>query len=206
MAVSPQSGARRVDGRTARSQRTRDSIVDALFALLDEGMPAPTVHEIADRAGVSSRTIFQHFHDRELLFAELSARQAERVRPMMRRVPADGPLEERVDAIVEQRRRVYELISPMRRSAVLTAPFSDTTERALADFRAYKRRDLARVFAAEIEARPAKQRACLAAALGAAGSWSHWEALRTEQGLSEKQAAGALRRTLLALLTTPGDG
>jgi AcrR family transcriptional regulator len=54
------------------------------------------VHDlIAARAGVSERTIFQHFPDREALLVVVAERQTERVIAMLKPIASDGPLEER---------------------------------------------------------------------------------------------------------------
>ena len=45
----------RVDGRTARSERTRTAIVDAHLQLIREGDLRPTAEKIAKQAGVSLR-------------------------------------------------------------------------------------------------------------------------------------------------------
>ena len=68
-----------LDGRVARSHRTRAAIVDALISLLEEGNVQPTVEEIAARAGVAPRTVFQHYADREALFAAVSERRQARL-------------------------------------------------------------------------------------------------------------------------------
>jgi AcrR family transcriptional regulator len=191
-----------IDGRIARSQRTRAGIVEALMDLLHEGNVQPTVEEIAARAGVAPRTVFQHYAHREALFAAVTERQVERIRPLMQPIEADGPFEERLDAVVAQRAAVYELIAPVRRAALLMEPFSEHTHGAVAGFRELKRRDLVRIFEAELAERPANRRPLLEAALGASASWSAWDALRTQQGLDPEQAAAVMRGTLRALLTT----
>src|SRR3989442_631472 len=104
-----------VDGRTARAHRTRRAVVDALLALIEEGDVRPTAPRIAERAGVSLRSIFQHYTDLETLFAELTNRQLERLGEVARRLPRDGPFEERLDAFVTQRAKVLELLTPVRR-------------------------------------------------------------------------------------------
>ena len=53
----------RIDGRLARSARTRHAVVDALLDLLGEGDLRPTAARIAERAGVSLRIVFHHFED-----------------------------------------------------------------------------------------------------------------------------------------------
>jgi TetR/AcrR family transcriptional regulator, regulator of autoinduction and epiphytic fitness len=190
-----------LDGRVARSHRTRAAIVDALVTLLEAGNVQPTIEEIAARASVAPRTVFQHFADREALFAAVSAQRAAQLDELMGAIDAGGTLEQRLADVVAQRARVFEWIAPVRRAALLMEPFSDSAREALEGFRSAKRGELARVFAAEIAACPERERATLVAALSAAGSWSYWAALREQQGLDVEQASAALHRTLLALVT-----
>jgi AcrR family transcriptional regulator len=190
-----------LDGRVARSRRTRAAIVEALVGLLEEGHPQPTVEEIAARAGVAPRTVFQHYADREALFAAVSEHREARLQELMGDVDPGAPLAERVEQVVAQRARVFEWIAPVRRGALLMEPFSPAVHASLEAFRAAKRDELARVFAAELAACADEgERATLAAALGAAASWSSWDALRVQQGLGVEDASAALALTLRALL------
>ncbi len=84
--------AARLDGRRARALRARDAIVDALLDLMQEGQVRPTAAQIAARAGVSLRTVFQHFRDLEALFAAAADRQTARLLALAGEVPATGPL------------------------------------------------------------------------------------------------------------------
>ena len=189
-----------LDGRVARSHRTRAAIVEALIALLEEGNPQPTVEEIAARASVAPRTVFQHYADREALFAAVSAHREEHLQDLMGVVDPRAPLAERIDLIVAQRCRVFEWIAAVRRGALLMEPFSASVHEALDGFRTAKRLELERVFAAEIAACPERERATLVSALGVAGSWSTWDALRSHQHLDAEAASAVLARTLRALL------
>jgi AcrR family transcriptional regulator len=189
-----------LDGRVARSRRTRAAIVEALVNLLEEGNPQPTIEEIASRAAVAPRTVFQHYADRDALFAAVSAHRAAHLQALMGAIDPGAPLAERVDALVAQRARVYEWIAAVRRGALLMEPFSESVHSWLASFRAAKRAELVRVFATEIAARPEPERAALVAALGAAGSWSSWDALRAQQDLDVERASAALALMLRALL------
>jgi TetR/AcrR family transcriptional regulator, regulator of autoinduction and epiphytic fitness len=190
-----------LDGRVARSRRTRAAIVEALVSLLEEGNPQPTVEEIAARASVAPRTVFQHYADREALFAAVSEHREAHLRELMGQIDPAAPLEVRIDEIVAQRARVFEWIAAVRRGALLMEPFSESVHAALEGFRAEKRAELERVFAGEIAARDdGGERAALVAALGVAGSWSSWDALRSQQGLDVEDAVAALRLTLRGLL------
>jgi AcrR family transcriptional regulator len=192
-----------LDGRVARSRRTRAAIVEALVSLLEEGNPQPTVEEIAARASVAPRTVFQHYADREALFAAVSEHREDHLETLMGQIDPSAPLGVRVDEVVAQRARVFEWIAAVRRGALLMEPFSSSVHDALEGFRAAKRAELERVFAAEIAARPSgPDRDALRAALGVAGSWSSWDALRSQQQLEVEDAAAALRLTFRALLTT----
>jgi len=53
----------RIDGRRQRSERTRQTIVEAYLALLRENPNVPTAAQIAERAGYSVRSIFERFPD-----------------------------------------------------------------------------------------------------------------------------------------------
>jgi AcrR family transcriptional regulator len=53
----------RIDGRRQRSERTRQTIVEAYLALLRESPRIPTAGQIAERAGYSIRSIFERFPD-----------------------------------------------------------------------------------------------------------------------------------------------
>ena len=190
----------RLDGRIARSRRTRAAIVDALLELLEGGNVQPTVEEIAEHAGVAPRTVFQHYPDRERLFAAVTERQVDRVTPLMQRIDVSRPFDERLDALAEQRRAVYELIAPVRRAALLMEPFSNHTAVTVASFRELKRREALRVFRPELDRLDAEHRPLAEAAIGATASWSWWDALRTQQGLDPDRATEILRRTLRALV------
>ncbi len=188
------------DGRNARARRTHEAIVDAVIELLEAGDLRPTAEAIAERAAISPRSVFQHFPERDGLIAAVAQRQAERVMALVRRLPTEGPLEERLDAFVEQRARVWEFVTPVRRSAILTEPFSEDVAAWLARFRMLSRAETERVFAPELDGMDRARRARVVRALAAVGEWPFWESLRAHQGLSRKDARGAVREVVQALL------
>jgi len=189
------------DGRAARSERARAAVVDALLALIDEGNLAPTAQAIAERAGVSLRLVFHHFTDLEALFIAASQRQLERIAPTLRSIVTSGPLEERLDAFVEQRCGMLERVCNVRRAALLLEPFSPAAKQRLKQVRDWKRAEVAAVFARELETLPAKERAEVAAALAAASSFDCWQSLRLHQELSAEDTRKVMKRMLRSLLT-----
>ena len=188
------------DGRTVRAERTRQALVEALLALLNEGRLRPTAAEIAERAGVSERSVFQHFSDREALLEAVAREQYERVMPTIRPVDASLSLAARIDEFVAQRATLYERASGVRRAALLMEPESDVVAGWLTTVRRAGAAEVERVFRREIEATPADEREPLRAALVAACAWGTFEALRFHQGLSVSRTRGALRTMVARLL------
>ncbi|HEY8173588.1 MAG TPA: TetR/AcrR family transcriptional regulator [Dehalococcoidia bacterium] len=199
----PDDSAQR-DGRAERSERTRAAVVEALLSLIDEGVLRPTAPRIAERAGVSLRTVFHHYEDMEALFATAADMQLKRIMALAAPLPRDGALEDRIDALAMSRSRLHEAVSPVRRAALLVEHESPTIAERLRWVRDLGRRELARVFEIELAAREPTDRRELLEALTAATSWSCWEALRTHQGLTLPAARRAMARTVRALLTEDG--
>lgn len=189
------------DGRTVRAERTRQALVDALLSLLYEGQLQPTAERIAVRAGVSERSLFQHFADREALYQAVAVQQYERIVPTLERIDASMPLPERIEAFVAQRTRLLETVTPVRRAALLLEPESEVVAGWLQNARRQKAREVERVFRPELEAFEQPERGVLLAALVAASAWTAWEALRAHQRLSEDRSRAAVRATLTALLS-----
>src|SRR3954470_23190416 len=61
-------------GRGDRVARTREAIVSSTLTLAMEGEVAPIVRDIAKLAGVSARTVFQHFADTAELYVAVLGR------------------------------------------------------------------------------------------------------------------------------------
>jgi len=186
-----------VDGRRARRHRSRDLAVDALLDLLNEGVIRPTAQQVAERSGVSLRSIFRIFDDVESLNAAACARQVTRVRHLFIDVPAEGSLDTRIDAVIAINGRLYESIAPVRRAALRTAPESPAVQEMLARARGWVRAEVERVFAEELAAAGDRD---TVNALELALSFEAWDQLRAAQGLSATRTSATVTRLLRALL------
>jgi AcrR family transcriptional regulator len=187
----------RVDGRTARSERTRNAIVDAHVALITDGDLRPTADRIAKEAGVSLRALWSHFADMEALFAASGQRILERRDATFQPISADLPLAERISAYCRQRARLSESIAPAARAAALKEPFSPALQR-------YRRLHVERVrdevralFSTEIA-----DDTGLLDAITAVSMWNTWDTMRTPMELTPDRAAATLERLVTALLGT----
>ncbi len=194
------------DGRAARSHRTRRAIIDAMRALHAEGDLRPTALRIADRAGVSLRTIWQQFPDREALLVEAVRRDREILRSLVRRIDPDQPLAARVEAFVSQRARILEEMTPTWRAARYQTPFSDQLRLNRGRKTAGGRVELEQLFHAELSMLEPGPRQRLTDALHAITIWAFWESLRTDLGLHPHQARELLSSTFTALLGQAGFG
>lgn len=189
------------DGRTARALRTRQAIVDALLDLLQEGELRPTAVQVATRARVSPRSIFQHFPDLEALFAAAAERYVERFPPALDGVAAAGDLDDRLDAFVAAWAERCEESEGVRRASLHQAHHSREVLERIFQYRQHHRREVERIFAVELAARPDRDE--LAASVETATSWAVWDYMRGIVGLDRTQAAGVMRRLVRSLLA-PG--
>ena len=179
--------------------RTRDAIVDATISLVEEGDLRPTAPRVAERAGVSVRSVFQHFDDLEGLHASVAERVVERVARVLVPVSATLTIEERLDAFVRQRCRLLEVITPMRRAAEVHGPFSVEVTARMRDARAFLRQEVVVTFGPELDAAGADFEDLLDS-LDAVLSWTTWDSLRTGMGRDPAMAERLMRRLAAAVL------
>ncbi|MER5932364.1 TetR/AcrR family transcriptional regulator [Streptomyces sp. NPDC002054] len=196
--LSP-AGAR--DGRAERGRQTREKIADALLALLDEGMTEFPADRVAEYAGVSRRSVFHHFADMAQLVDTAITRRLEQLAAQIRPLPTEGPRETRVAALVEQRSRILEWITPARLAMIRMDNPSERIRQVTADAFRDARERLEAVLAEELDRLPARQRRDLADGLDAVTTWGAWHHWRST-GLDAEQARHAMEATVLNLLAS----
>ncbi|MCG5463364.1 TetR/AcrR family transcriptional regulator [Micromonospora sp. NPDC053740] len=191
--------AGRVDGRTARAERTRAAIVEAHLALISEGDLRPTGERIAERAGISLRTLWTNFKDMETLFEASGAEVLRQQDAAYRPISTGLPLAKRVDAYCRQRARLLQLIAPSARAAQMREPVSEQLHRNKLKHIERVRDEVEELFAVELaEAGPGREQ--LLNALVAASTWQAWSMLRYGLDLGVDQARAVMSRTVGALL------
>jgi len=184
--------ASEVDGRTTRGQRNRERIVDALLACYEAGVLRPSVAEVASRAGLSARSVHNHFDDVEALRAEVAQRQWDRFFQDATELATAETLGERIDALVASRADVFEGVTPVRRAALLHVHESPTIAANLARLDRRLRRQLERLFP--------DVTGDVLEAVDATLSWDTWNRLRAAQGCSPARAQRVLTRMVTVLL------
>lgn len=194
----PPAADEKVDGRRARRHRSRDLAVDALLDLLGEGILRPTVQQVAERSGVSLRSIFRIFDDVETLHTEAAERQLSRNRHLFRDIGPEGPFPERVAEVVAMFDDLYATVAPVRRAALRAAPESPALRAQLDRVRAWARGVVEHAFAAELAA--VGDPVVAAAALEVAVSFEAWDQCATAQGLDPEGRRATIARLLVAVL------
>lgn len=100
-----------IDGRTLRRTRNRTAVIRALLELIQEGELQPGAAEIAERAGVSHRSIFRYFEDLDDL-VRTAVDQALNDALAYAGIDqiAQGTLAERAHSLAVSRLRLYEQV------------------------------------------------------------------------------------------------
>jgi AcrR family transcriptional regulator len=189
------------DGRNLRRDRNRDAVVTALLGMYREGNLGPSADQVAERAGISVRSLFRYFDDIDTLVQAAIARQQEHLAPLYALdASVDQPLVERVDRFVATRVRLLEEMGDVGRVARALAARQPMILAELARIRGVLRKQLTSLFAVELDALPPAQRRATAAAADVVSSWESFDLMRNDQGLSRDDAAAAMCATLLRLL------
>ena len=172
------------DGRRARSDASRQLIVEAVLALSREGMLEPNADMIAARAGVGRRTVFRHFKDLDSLYADVHALVMEQIAHITKQ-PIDGAnWEERLESFLRRRVRLFEEILPIKTAADVQRSRSAFLQAKHLQVSAMFREILVFVLPAHIKSDPVR-----VDSIDLLLSFEAWKRLRTEQGLDAEQAA-----------------
>ncbi|MEQ1699278.1 MAG: TetR/AcrR family transcriptional regulator [Ilumatobacteraceae bacterium] len=189
------------DGRHARRDRNRLAVVDAMLELYAEGNLDPSSDEIAERAGLSPRSLFRYFEDLDDLVRVAIGRQHERTLPAVRLdVAVDAPLADRVARLVAQRQRLFGRISSVGIVSRVRAPFQPLIASELAIARSYLRRQIEQLFAPELAALGKVGGAQALAAIDVLTSFESVHLLQDDQQLSAAEIEATLAGSITRLL------
>jgi AcrR family transcriptional regulator len=104
------------DGRRRRSEVSRDRIVAAMLALVEEGAITPGAEDVAVRAQVGLRSVFRHFKDMDNLYAEMTLRLARGYEASLAPFESTGWHDQLFEAI-DRRLTIYERLLPFKRAS-----------------------------------------------------------------------------------------
>lgn len=175
-------------GRGDRVARTREAIVSSTLTLAMEGEVAPIVRDIAKLAGVSARTVFQHFADTAELYVAVLGRVLTSLRGDAAASSADGALDERISAVIGQRAGRYEQLLPMWTFVETLQRRSTEAGTQVTQMYTTNREQLAECFGEELTTLPGEKRERTLNALAMALTPESWIVLRDRLGLTVEQA------------------
>ena len=186
--------------RGDRVARTREAIVGSALALALAGEVAPIVRDIAKMAGVSARTVFQHFADTaELYVAVLSRVMAAALGDVDFNM--SWPLDERIAMIINQCSERGERLLPMWTFVETLQRRSSEASEMIGQMYTANRAQLASWFEHELAALPADARERTLNALAMALAPESWIVLRERLGLTVDQARDEWRFVIKAIFT-----
>jgi AcrR family transcriptional regulator len=195
-----------VDGRTARRERNRDLVLDAVLELFAEGALEPETAMVAERSGVSLRSMYRYFDSTDALMRAAIARNLEKVAPLFEIDGLGaGPLPERIERMVDGRFRLFEEIAPMMRATLQRAPANDLLRETLDQNLRAMRRQVDQMFAPELDRLEPSPRRETAGGLDILLGFQSFEHLRHTRGLSGGESRRVVHRAVAALLAqSPG--
>ena len=187
-----------VDGRTARKDRNRDVVLDAVLTLFTEDNLIPSPDEVAQRSGVSLRSVYRYFADTEALLRAAIDRHVERIQPLALIEQAGvGTFEQRLSHFLDARLRLYEAVAPTARASRLRAATSEVIRDQLEASRVQLRNQTGAQFGAELSDLAPKVRRAVFAAVD---SLTQMESIDTYR--NNRQFSGAATREMLAITLT----
>jgi AcrR family transcriptional regulator len=185
-----------VDGRRLRREQNRDAVLDALVSLFDEGDYQPTTEEVAERAGISPRSLFRYFDDADdLARAAIERELLANAGKLELDVDPTLPLRERIATVVTKRVDLWEAVAPTARAARACAHRNATVAGQLRKRREMFRAQVSAAFAPELAHDPAAL-----AAVDVLCSFESVELLRRDQRLGRNRTIEALTSALAAIL------
>ena len=179
--------------RSDRVARTREAIIASALALALAGEVAPIVRDIAKMAGVSARTVFQHFADTAELYVAVLGRMLAAVVGEPPDAGAGWPIEDRIAQVIDQCSERCERLLPMWIFVENLQRRSPEASDLVVSMYSTSRMHLSRSFDRELTALPPETRERMLNALALAHAPESWVMLRQRLGLTVEQAREELR-------------
>lgn len=193
-----------VDGRSARRERGRAAVIEAVVDLLQEGHAPPTTAQVVQRAGISEATLFRYFRTIDDLQFQATAGFLARHAPLFE-IPdlGEGPLAERIDRFTSARATLWDTIGPMARLGRARSFDHPGLADLLLTARHRQAEQVRRHFAPELTACAPQAAADLVAVVVSLTAFEAWDGQRRDLDRTPAQIRRAWRTALRALLDPP---
>ncbi len=192
----------RPDGRSLRRERNRERVIRALVELIREGDHDPGAAAIADRAGVSHRSVFRYFDDLSDLVREVVRAEFAEIAEVARLDDIGvGALPDRIDRLVNARVMAYDALYEISKVAYRRRADIPAVDASLRQINGLIRTEFEKHFAIELDTMAADE-ACAALDLAIAiTSFETFDLYRDVLGRSDEQIADRWRRALHLIWT-----
>jgi AcrR family transcriptional regulator len=172
-----------------------------MIALFSEGDLDPAPEQVARRAGISPRSVYRYFEDREALLRAGIAHHLDSVWHLyVFHGIGEGTREQRVTEFVAHRVRLYETIGATARATRQRAGTDEILREQLELTRRALREQVEKQFAPELDALPPRVRRARLAALDALCELESLDHYRLHRGFSATDTEALLADALRALL------
>jgi TetR/AcrR family transcriptional regulator, regulator of autoinduction and epiphytic fitness len=201
-APSAEPDSEAADGRSRRRDRNREAVIQAMLELVREGDLSPATADIADRAGVSHRSVFRYFDDvSDLIREAFNVEFAMAVDVATISDIGEGPLAHRIDQVVDTRIHVYEGMFNVSRAARYKAGSIPDLDQALIEVAHLSRAQLRRQFRPELGDRDPAEADEILDAMLVLTDFTPYEIMRRMLGYDEQRIARTWRTALARLLS-----
>jgi len=189
------------DGRSRRRDRNRDAVIQAMLELVRAGDLSPATADIADRAGVSHRSVFRYFDDiSDLIREAFNIEFAMAVDYATIDDIGEGTLAHRVERVIETRVNVYEGMYNVSRAARYRAGNIPDLDKALIEVAHLSRAQLGRQFRSELAGRDDAEADAILDAILVLTDFTPYDILRRMLGYDPERIALTWRTALTSLL------
>jgi hypothetical protein len=192
--------SRSQDERIVRSQRIRQSLIQATLDLIQAGDVEPTSGAIATIAGHSTRTLFQHFIRLSDLYAAAFDLAVSRAFWPDRQVDNAVPLAKRIALLVSDRAQLFEEWLPIWHFAERIRRVAPSVGDGVSHLRLLLRQRIAAWFAAELDTLNSAARDHVLDSLDRTFGLDSWMNMRERQRLSPMHASRTWRFTAEAIV------
>jgi TetR/AcrR family transcriptional regulator, regulator of autoinduction and epiphytic fitness len=159
------------------------------------------VEDIAERAGVSYRSVYRYFDDRtDLMLAAIARVRGEMWKLFDLEKLGEGPLEARIGQLIRVRLAGYHDLAPLTRIAVRLRADEPAVAQAYDQARGHLRDQLLDQFAPEFSALSPKERSLALAAIDAMFQFETLDYLAHHEAMSDAAITTVLTRHIRAHL------
>lgn len=190
-----------IDGRAARRDRNREAVLDAVIELFTEDNLDPGPDEVALRVGLSARSVYRYFEDRDALLRAAIDRQQQRVLPLyLIHAIGEGDVDDRIERFVTARVRLYEAIAATARASRARAAVDEIMRNQVEQTRRLLCEQIDKHFRPELAVLDARGRRATSGAVDTLCQLEALDHLRLHRGFSAGETRALLIDALRVLL------